>query len=72
MSSTMNKLVNLHKTIKQLRLSAKLTQKQVAAQVGITYQSYQAYETGLTVPTLANFLKLCEIFDVTPDELLEY
>ena len=68
----MYKLINLHKAIKQLRLSAKLTQKQIAEKMGITYQSYQAYEMGLTVPTLVNFLKLCEIFDVTPNELLEY
>ena len=68
----MNKLSNLHKTIKQLRIDSKLTQKQVAEKIGITYQSYQSYETGITVPTLKNLLKLCEIFEVTPDYLLDY
>ena len=68
----MNKLSNLHKTIKQLRIDSKLTQKQVAEKIGIAYQSYQAYETGITVPTLKNLLKLCEIFEVTPDYLLDY
>jgi transcriptional regulator with XRE-family HTH domain len=66
------KLINLHLTVKQLRTGDGLTQKQVADKMGVAYQSYQAYEAGLTLPTLENFLKLCEIFDITPNELLNY
>jgi transcriptional regulator with XRE-family HTH domain len=74
MSSEMSnpKLTNFHYTVKELRKNDGLTQKQVADRIGITYQSYQAYEMGLSLPTLENFLKLCEIFDVTPNDLLNY
>jgi len=57
--------------LKQLRLCENLTQKQVARHLGITAQSYQAYESGLALPTLTNFIKLCEFFDITPNELLD-
>jgi transcriptional regulator with XRE-family HTH domain len=66
------KLANLYYTLILFRKSDGLTQKQVADKIGITYQSYQAYEMGLSLPTLENFLKLCEIFDITPNDLLNY
>ena len=46
------------------------TQREVAEAVGITTQSYQAYEAGKTLPTLENFLRLCVYFDVSPNALL--
>ena len=39
--------------------------------LGITYQSYQAYERGIAVPTLQNFIKLAKLFDVSYEELLD-
>ncbi len=62
---------NFAKNIKMERLSNKLTQKQVASQIGITTQSYQAYETGEATPNLLNLLKLCVLFDLSLDELFE-
>jgi len=56
--------------LRQTRLLLCLTQKQVAEKIGITHQSYQAYESGVALPTLENFLKLCRFFDLTPNELL--
>ncbi len=61
---------NIKNELVTLRKSYRFTQKDVAKQLGITHQSYQAYESGLTVPTLQNFLKLCLVFDVSPNELL--
>lgn len=46
------------------------TQQDVADELGITYQSYQAYELGKAYPTLTNFLKLAELFDVSLDSLV--
>ncbi len=46
------------------------TQQDVADELGITYQSYQAYELGKAYPTLKNFLKLAELFDVSLDSLV--
>lgn len=48
-----------------------LTQKEVAIELGITYQSYQAYELGITIPTLQNFIKLAKLFEVPYEELLQ-
>ena len=56
--------------LKNLRRSYKLTQIEVAEQLGIAYQSYQAYERGIALPNLKNFVKLADIFDVSLDYLL--
>ena len=56
--------------LKQARLAEKLTQQQVAAKLHITYQAYQAYELGIGLPTLENFVKLCAFFDMTPNDML--
>ncbi len=67
----MKKLYNLSKNLKELREQYGYTLKDVAKLLGITYQSYHAYERGLTVPTLQNFLKLAELYDVSLDDLIE-
>lgn len=67
----MQELYNLAKNLKTLRKQAGYTQKEVAERIGVAYQSYQAYERGLTVPTLQNFLRLAKLFDVSCDELFE-
>lgn len=67
----MYKLNNLAKNLKYLRKQFGYTQKYVAENLGITYQSYQAYEFGTTVPTLQNFIKLANLYDIQIDELLE-
>ncbi len=66
----MNELYNLAINLKQLRKQFGYTQGKVAEALGITYQSYRAYECGLTVPTLNNFIKLAKFYDVSYDELL--
>ena len=66
----MKELLNLSENLKALRLQYGYTQKEVASKIGITYQSYQAYELGLTIPTLPNFIKLAKLFDVNLEDLL--
>ena len=66
----MKELYNLAVNLKQLRKQYGYTQGKVADALGITYQSYRAYECGLTVPTLQNFIKLAKFYDVSYDELL--
>ena len=66
----MKELLNLSKNLKELRRISGYTQREIAEKIGITYQSYQAYELGLTVPTLQNFIKLAKLFDVSYEELL--
>lgn len=67
----MDELYNLSKNLKDLRKQFGYTQKYVAAQIGIAYQSYQHYELGLTVPTLQNFIKLAKLYNVSYEDLLE-
>lgn len=67
----MQELYNLSKNLKELRKQFGYTQTYVAKQIGITCQSYQAYEWGVTVPTLQNFIKLAKLYDVSLDELVE-
>ncbi len=79
--STMDKVIEkqlktLAKTLRDLRENTEnkdgkcWTQRDVASMLQITYQSYQAYERGIAYPTLQNFLKLAEIYDVSLDYLV--
>ena len=62
---------NFAKNIKLERLSLNLTQSQMAEKIGIKTQSYQAYESGLSLPSLENLLKICIHFNLSLDELFE-
>ena len=66
----MKELYHLAENLKTLREQSGYTLKYVAKQIGITYQSYHAYERGLTVPTLQNFIKLATLYDVSLDDLI--
>ena len=67
----MKNLENFAKNLKTIRLQCGFTQKEIAGKLGIAYQSYQAYERGIAVPTLQNFIKLAELLDVSFEDLLE-
>lgn len=67
----MEELYKLSKNLKDLRKQFGYTQAYVASFVEITCQSYQAYEWGLTVPTLQNFIKLSKLYGVSLDDLIE-
>lgn len=60
----------LAKTLIELRLANGYTQGDVAQNLNITYQSYQAYERGVALPTLQNFIKLADFYDVSLDYLI--
>lgn len=60
----------LSKRLIELRNANDLTQLQVATELNIAYQSYQAYERGVAVPTLQNFIKLAKYYDVSTDYLI--
>ncbi|HCY51690.1 MAG TPA: XRE family transcriptional regulator [Clostridiales bacterium] len=70
MSNTEEYLKNFSLTIKNLRQSSKFTQKEVADKLGITYQSYQAYERGKALPSLPVFISIAEVYDVSLDYLI--
>ena len=56
--------------IKELRLSKKMTQQEVADKLGITRPAYTAYESGKREPDFSILQSLANIFDVTTDYLL--
>lgn len=56
--------------VKELRKKNHLTQKQAAAELGIRYTAYQAYEYGKSEPNLDHLQQLADLFGVTLDELM--
>ena len=59
------------KNIRFERNSKGLTQKDIADMLGVKTQSYQAYESGITLPSSENLLKLAIVLDLSIDELFE-
>jgi transcriptional regulator with XRE-family HTH domain len=58
------------KQLRAWRLRRFLTQKELAAKVGVPYQTVQRWESGQSFPRPALLKRLCEALEVTPDELL--
>lgn len=56
--------------IKELRLSKKLTQQEVADRIGITRPAYTAYESGKRQPDFDTLETLAQLYEVTTDYLL--
>ena len=66
----LNEFDALAPILTNLRTSKNWTQTDVANKLNIKYQSYQAYERGVAVPTLQNFIKLADLYDVSLDYLI--
>lgn len=58
--------------IKFYREMLKLTQLELANKLGISYQALSNYENNRREPSIALIKKICKIFDISTDELLEY
>ncbi len=58
------------KNLTRLRKQANLSQDKLAEQLHITRQAISKWESGLSTPDLETLLALCEILNVTPDQLL--
>ena len=63
-------MCELSAQFKKVRLEKGLTQKQVAAALGITEQAYQRYEYGKTVPSALVLIALADYFNVSLDYLV--
>ncbi len=62
--------MNFGKTLKKLRHEAGLTQKQLAAQIGVTKSVISFYELQERIPSPAILVKLAAVFHVSTDYLL--
>lgn len=56
--------------IRELRKNQKMTQSDVARQLGITRSSVNAWEMGVSMPSTYYVAKLSELFGVSSDYLL--
>lgn len=64
--STAKKVGN---NLKDARKAKGLTQKEVAVLLRMTQQQYSRFENGIFELNYEQILKLCVIFDVTPNDL---
>lgn len=55
--------------LKTLRKEKKLTQKELAEQIGIKQNSYSDWENGKTEPSFENLIKLADLLEVSLDWL---
>ena len=62
---------HIGKQIKMLRMAQKISQKELAKQMDITYQQVQKYETGLNRISVSRLWQICNIFSITPNFLFE-
>lgn len=58
------------KNLKEARLSAGLTQKQVAKELNVVESCYANWEQGRTEPNIDMLRKLCIILSITLDDLI--
>jgi len=58
------------KRLKQLRNQRRLTQKEVAARIGLQLSQFNKYESGMHVPPAEKLIQLAELFATTTDYLL--
>lgn len=64
--------MEFHENLSALRKAKGLSQEEIAEKLGVSRQAISKWENGLTSPEMANIAKLCEILEVTPNELLGY
>lgn len=56
--------------LRRIRRSKKITQFELAEKLGINRSSISTYECCAGNPSLDIFIRICEILDCTPNELL--
>lgn len=56
--------------ILQLRIAKNISQEQLAEKIEVSRQSVSKWEMGQALPQIDKVIQLCELFDITTDELL--
>ena len=56
---------------KNARLAAHLTQQQIADELGLDRTAIAHYEKGDSMPNGRNYHKICELFNITLNELFK-
>ena len=63
--------IEIGKVLKDLRLTAGMTQSKVAQYIGVTFQQVQKYEKGNNALSITKFVRFCNLFEISGDQLLE-
>lgn len=58
--------------IKKLRLENNITQVELSEKLGLSPSAYGLYETYQRQMDIDTFVKICKLFDVTPNYLLGF
>jgi transcriptional regulator with XRE-family HTH domain len=58
--------------LRSLRLRRRMTQERVAQRIGVTYAQVQKYERGECSISVGAVLMFCQLYAVTPDQLLGF
>lgn len=58
------------KFLKELRRERKMTQEELGGMVGVTNKTISKWENGNYMPPIDVLMLLCEIYDVTINEIL--
>lgn len=58
------------KSIKEIRLAQKLSQKELAARIGVTHAAISYWENGINIPNVKDCWRLADALGVTIDELV--
>ena len=62
--------MSFHKNLEYLRKEKKLSQEDLAFELGVSRQSVSKWESGAAYPETARMVSMCKIFDCTLDELM--
>lgn len=57
--------------LKEARKESGLTQKEVANKMNMTQQQYSRFENGIFQLNYEQILFLCQLYDITPNDLFE-
>ena len=63
--------MNLGERLFELRKAKNLTQDDVAEKLNVTRQTVSKWETNQSTPDFDKILPLCELYEITTDELLK-
>lgn len=63
--------MNFHEKLMLLRSQHKLSQEELAEQIGISRQAVAKWETGKAVPDISNLIQLSKIFNISIDRLVK-
>lgn len=66
-----NKIISLGEKIKCARKQNNMTQLELAEFLGITKSTVCQYEKNVAFPSLPNFKKICDLFNLSADDLLD-